>query len=170
MRTCIVRGIGVYSLFNRASVQSRERPSAGLDAAQRFRWLPNRCHRRSPVIDSSPKSGVVAVRASAKRSVSIHAARSCSKNRGPFFRKSSSEANCLSPALVILRHSREITQVCSRRVTHRPNGAGDENALPICGLRAKVRCRGGQLYRSTSGQVLVSAEALACLCRRLSKQ
>jgi len=41
-----------------------------------------------------------------------------------------------------LRHSREITRVCSRRVTHRPNGAGDDNALPICGLRAKVRCRG----------------------------
>ena len=27
-------------------------------------------------------------------------------------------------------------------MTHRPNGAGDDNALPICGLRAKVRCRG----------------------------
>ena len=46
------------------------------------------------------------------------------------------------PARVSLRHSREITRVCSRRVTHRPNGAGDDNALPICGLRAKVRCRG----------------------------
>ena len=52
-----------------------------------------------------------------------------------------------SDAHVRLRHSREITRVCSRRVTHRPNGAGDngagdDNALPICGLRAKVRCRG----------------------------
>jgi len=41
-----------------------------------------------------------------------------------------------------LRHSREITRVCSRRVTHRPNGARDDNALPICGLRAKMRCLG----------------------------
>ena len=48
----------------------------------------------------------------------------------------------LSKLASALRHSREITRVCSRRVTHRPNGAGDDNALPICGLRAKVRCRG----------------------------
>jgi len=40
-----------------------------------------------------------------------------------------------------LRHSREISRVCSRRV-NRPNGAGDDNALPICGLWAMVRCRG----------------------------
>ena len=42
----------------------------------------------------------------------------------------------------VLRHSRKMTQVCSREVTHRPGGAGDDNALPTCDLRAKVRLSG----------------------------
>ena len=41
-----------------------------------------------------------------------------------------------------LRHSREMTRVCSRRVTHRPGGAGDDKTLPISGLSARTRFRG----------------------------
>jgi len=44
--------------------------------------------------------------------------------------------------LTKLRHSREMTRVCSRRVTHRPGGAGDDNALAISGLSARTRFRG----------------------------
>ena len=33
------------------------------------------------------------------------------------------------------------TRVCSRKVTHRTGWAGDDNALPTCGLRAAVRRR-----------------------------
>jgi len=35
-----------------------------------------------------------------------------------------------------------MTRVCSRRVTHRPGGAGDDNILPISGLSARTRFRG----------------------------
>jgi hypothetical protein len=38
-----------------------------------------------------------------------------------------------------LRHSREMTRVCSRNLTQRPAFGGDDNAFPTCGLRIKVR-------------------------------
>jgi len=37
-----------------------------------------------------------------------------------------------------LRHSPEMTRVCSPESTRRPGGAGDDNALPTYGLRTKV--------------------------------
>ena len=58
-----------------------------------------------------------------------------------------------------LRHSREITRVCSRRVTHRPNWPGMIMPCPSAAYGPRCGAGGGQLYRSTSGQVLVSAEA-----------
>ena len=41
-----------------------------------------------------------------------------------------------------LRHSPEMTRVCSPELTRRPGWAGDDNALPTYGLRAKVRRMG----------------------------
>src|ERR1035437_350973 len=38
-----------------------------------------------------------------------------------------------------LRHSREMTRVCSRNLTQRPAFGGGDNAFPTCGLRIKVR-------------------------------
>jgi len=59
-----------------------------------------------------------------------------------------------------LRHSREMTRVCSRNLTHGPAFGGDDAAFPaVCGLKHGVS--GGSLYRSTSGSFLVSAEVCA---------
>ena len=41
-----------------------------------------------------------------------------------------------------LRHSPEMTRVCSPELTRRPGWAGDDNALPTYGLRTKVRRMG----------------------------
>jgi hypothetical protein len=38
-----------------------------------------------------------------------------------------------------LRHSREMTRVCSRKLTQRPAFGGDDNAFPTCGLRIEAR-------------------------------
>src|ERR1035437_8899496 len=46
-------------------------------------------------------------------------------------------ANCIFANF--LRHSREMTRVCSRNLTQRPAFGGDDNAFPTCGLRIKVR-------------------------------
>jgi hypothetical protein len=38
-----------------------------------------------------------------------------------------------------LRHSRELTRVCARKLTQLPAFGGDDNAFPTCGLRVKAR-------------------------------
>src|ERR1035437_3612951 len=38
-----------------------------------------------------------------------------------------------------LRHSRELTRVCSRKLTQRPAFGGGDNAFPTCGVRIKAR-------------------------------
>ena len=50
------------------------------------------------------------------------------------------------------------TQVCSRKVTHRTGRAGDDNALPTCGLRAAVRRREWATLSEHKWSSLVSAE------------
>src|ERR1035437_4377426 len=51
-----------------------------------------------------------------------------------------------------LRHSREMTRVCSRNLTQRPAFGGGDNAFPTCGLRVKVRrFWGGPLFQHKGG-------------------
>ena len=69
----------------------------------------------------------------------------------------------LSKLASALRHSREITRVCSRRVTTGQTGPGMIMPCPSAAYGPRSGPGGGQLYRSTSGQVLVSAEAPALL-------